>query len=362
MISPIVYTQLNASAENNWQPRPESILKLLSSEPADFIHTPWPQNYGLPDFAHAGSDDETNNAELRPGVSWRRLSPGVMKYGLAIIGLLWCAFQNEGPYRRWMMFCVTVSTFAFLMSMGLKLQIGDFQPARWVMAHLPGHSHTRSIFRYTYLVQVCIGLMAAFGLHGLFVMTRQLKLNAVPIVTVVIVGLVAATEVTPAAQKTYPLPSRVAQPAWVDWLASHTPEGTPVACVPFSTGKTVFHYVRTTKWMYWTCFHRRPILNGYTSQTTAAYRELRDSMISWAGEDDEEMILEFPDEKTLTLMYDMGARYVVIQRSWYTRKDIEAEPICKDVLVHQFADDAGKIDIYRLVSRPKAEKSEDAAP
>ena len=47
-------------------------------------------------------------------------------------------------------------------------------------------------------------------------------------------------------------------------------------------------------------------------------------------------------KSTLTLMYDMGARYVVIQRSWYTRKDIEAKPICKDVLVHQFADDADR--------------------
>lgn len=327
MIAPIVYTQLSVSKENNWKPRPEHILLVLSSDVADFAHTPWPQKYGIPDFTGKEHDP-----------SWRRLSPGLIKYVLAFVGFIWCLCQIDGPYRRWAMFCLTVTTFAFLMSMGLNLRIGEFQPARWVMAYVPGHSHTRSIFRYAYLVQVCVGLMSAFGLHAMYVLTRRVKLRALPAVAVAVVGFFAVTEVWPEPQRTYPLPPAAARPQWVDWLATHTREGTPVACIPFSSGKTVFHYVRTTQWVYWTCFHHRPILNGYSSQSTAAFRELRDSMPA------------FPDEKTLRMMYDMGARYCVIQRTEGTREEFESNPICKDVLIHQFADDAGDADIYRLVA------------
>lgn len=329
LIAPIVFMQLKVSKENNWKPRPEPTLMVLSSDVADFGHTPWPQKYGLPDFT-----GQENNP------SFRRLSPGIIKYGLAILGLLWCLFQFDGPYRRWAMFCATVMAFAFLMSMGLKFQIGDTQPARWAMAYLPGHSHTRSIFRYAYLVQVCVGLMSAFGLHAIYLLSRRAKLKVLPTLAVAVVGFIAVTEVWPAPQNTYALPRAADRPQWVHWLATHTREGTPVACIPFSSGKTVFHYVRTMQWVYWTSFHHRPILNGYSSQSTPAYRELRDSMSA------------FPDAKTLKMMYGMGARYCVIQRHIGTRESFEANPVCKDVLIHQFADEAANADIYRLLAPP----------
>ncbi|MDA1015205.1 MAG: hypothetical protein O3A00_12220 [Planctomycetota bacterium] len=324
---PIVSKQLSVSKAYGWEPREESTLLVLSSDLSDFIQTPWPQQYGLPDLFVS-----TDEAE------WRRLGPGILKMLLALLGVAWCVCQAS--LRRWGWFCVSLSVFALLMSMGLKLHVGDAQPFRWVMAHVPGYSHTRSIFRFAYLVQLSTGLMAAFGLHAVWVGAKRCRLRWIPTFAVLVLGFVAATEVWPASQKLYALPQAAQRPLWVEWIGSHTREGTPVACVPFSRGKTVFHNLRETQWVYWSMYHRRPILNGYSSQMTPEYRELKAAMAS------------FPDVRSLKLLHQLGARYCVVQRIVADSQTIASNPICRGVLVHEFSDDTGNVDVYRIVSPP----------
>ena len=327
VLVPIVWTQLSVAKSYGWEPRSEETLRVLSSSFSDYIHTPWAQHYGLPSFSRPDTQD-----------NWRKLGPGFLKSALAVLGLVWCICQAR--YRRWGLFCLSLSVFALLMSLGLKLQIGDTQPFRWIMAHVPGYSHTRSIYRFSYLVQVSTGLTAVFGLHAIYVAGKRLGFRQIPAFAALTLGLMAATEVWPSAQNVYSLPQASQQPEWVDWIGARTREGTPVACVPFSRGTTVFHNLRPTQWLYWGMYHRRPLLNGYSSQITPDYRELRQAMAT------------FPDARSLELLHRLGARYCVVQRLVADSKAIASNPICQGVLVHAFSDDAGNADIYRIIGPP----------
>ena len=92
------------------------------------------------DYLHAPSDPY-----LRISFDWGTtvplfLSPGAIKYLLAIIGIV---FGLRNPqFRRWASFLLAIAILAFFLSLGPNFRLGDFQPWR-LLRERPGSGTKR---------------------------------------------------------------------------------------------------------------------------------------------------------------------------------------------------------------------------
>ena len=114
------------------------------------------------DYLHAPSDPY-----LRISFDWGTtvplfLSPGAIKYLLAIIGIV---FGLRNPqFRRWASFLLAIAILAFSLSLGPNLRLGDFQPWWWLSEHIPGFDRVRSVMRFAFFVQISVIIFAALGM------------------------------------------------------------------------------------------------------------------------------------------------------------------------------------------------------
>jgi hypothetical protein len=130
------------------------------------------------------------------------------------------------------------------------------------------------------------------------------------------------------------LPASHPLPAWVAYLRDELPPDAAIACLPFPEGTWVDHYALETEWMYWSMFHQHPLLNGYSGYFPKTYITLRDE------------VLNFPDQGVPQLR-ELGADYVVIQRSFASEPELRQHPATRD-WIWQFSDEVHQIDIYSL--------------
>jgi hypothetical protein len=99
------------------------------------------------------------------------LSPGAIKYLLAIIGIV---FGLRNPqFRRWASFLLAIAILAFFLSLGPNFRLGDFQPWWWLSEHIPGFDRVRSVMRFAFFVQISVIIFAALGINGLYRWSRD---------------------------------------------------------------------------------------------------------------------------------------------------------------------------------------------
>lgn len=338
LTAPIVLVQLEASRAHRWE-RDLATIRLLSAHLRDYTDTPWTQ------WLDVWEDASAPRADVWP------LGPGWLKIAGAMLGLM-CGLIHP-PLRRWTLLSLTMGTCALVYSLGPLWEIWNVTPYLMLYDYVPGFAQIRSPFRFAVFVQLaCVWLSLNVvdtlspchwsgqrGWWEWFIRQQTCvrwviwTLGWVPTIAV---GCCLVLETLPASQagRLRRVPGPEELPPWIEFLRDETPPGAAVVCLPFVKGTEVGDYEATTWWMWWSMYHRRPLLNGYSGFFPQSYLVLK-------GE-----LQEFPRQGASRLA-QMGARYAVVQRQAWNQADLACQPETADWR-WLFSDDLALIDIYEI--------------
>jgi hypothetical protein len=376
LVAPVVFAQIRVAQTHGLVRAPE-LVQRLSARATDYLVVPRP-------------------SMMEPPISRRHrqqphfpLCPGLIVCGLAVAGAVSGLARRR--FRRWTVFCLTVLTVALLLSLGPGWRLAGWSPYGMLMDWYPGFAQVRSPFRLAIFVQLMTVLLAVTGLDhferwvrrafGQRVMRRDGRLagrnshefgygkkgpnsrefghrrkdtnsrefgygrggraGLVSAAVVLAVAGLALLEILPQRQRLYAPPALATQQGWIEWLRANTTPECVIACLPLPEDGHVSRYEQTALWMYWSTFHQRRLINGYSGFLPEHYVVTKRSL---AG---------FPDDASLDRLRSQGATHCVILREYRTRADIESDPAAAGQLTWQFGDAQAGVDIYRLEPAPK---------
>jgi hypothetical protein len=322
---PVVFAQQRTISDNGFTYSVDYLAE-LSADATDYLVSPWPQMI------------ETEAlAALREDARFK-LCPGFVKLGLATIGVAWALASRRR--RRWALFCLTVSSVSFVLSLGPRLQIAGWTPYMLLVDAAPGFAQARNVMRFSIFVQIVVALLATTGLQAGIAATRRLArrsgMRSLVRAGIVAVGAVAVIEILPPAQPLYKAPDYAVNSAWVEWLGAHTSAVDVIVCIPFPLWPGVKSYEQETEWMYWQTFHHRRMLNGYSGFFPEAFLNLKMPMA------------EFPKSYAIGILRDMGVSYCVVKRDSIQGEDARLHWRNGPRIEPAFNDDWARVDIYRL--------------
>jgi hypothetical protein len=336
LVSPIVLVQHRVSREMGWQ-RDWSVVRDLSAHLRDYTDTPCPQ------WLEAWEDDSEPRADSWP------LGPGWLKLLAAAVGL-GCGVARPS-LRRWTVVAATMGALALAYSLGPVLELWNLTPYRVLFDYVPGFAQIRSPFRFAVFVQLATVWLAAIAVDTLcpprwlwherwqgWLATHSAwprwGLRGVGWLPSLALGSCLLAETLPYVQDVRQLPPLSELPEWVTFLRDETPAEAAVVCLPFVRGTEVAKYEPTTWWMWWSTFHRHPLINGYSGF-------FPESVLVLQGE-----LETFPDLGAPRLA-QMGAKYAVVRRQAWTQAALARHPQTAQ-WVWLFSDERALIDIYEI--------------
>lgn len=282
--------------------RPRELIQELSARPTDYLATPFPewlQFVGVSRWHEVGR--------------WK-LSPGLLKVGLAMIGLV--LGLRSRSRRAWTLTWLVVSVGAFVGSLGLNFRIAGWCPYSMLMDWLPALTRLRNPSRMSVLVQIGVVFLSTEALLWGFRRARLVaraaasrfpksKVRMAAAYGLVgALGLAACWEVPLPRQSFVEIPSVASQAQWINWLKQNTPEETVIAHLPFPKGPLPKDYESEVWGMYWGLIHHRRMVNGYSGFFPASYLALKSQMQS------------FPDEASFAALRSRGVTYCVCRPSF----------------------------------------------
>ena len=283
-----------------------------------------------------------------------------------------------------------MGAIAFGLSLGPTIRFvdsvpifGGVCPYERLQQFIPGLTLIRSPFRFSLFVQLAFVWLAIEaldllnparwvnrpieessdqtgwlqeGLGQLFGLARNSAPFNVILLPLLLVSTVVTLEAVPPKTRLYELPSRNGIPVWVQWLRDNAKPDTAVACLPFPAGNNVLDYEETTVWMYWSTFHRRPLVNGYSGFFPLNYRDVYDGLLQFQRpadlSPDEVSLPKFADYSSdnpgLKRLNESSVRYVVVKRSFGTRNDIWMQPATRFRWALVVSDEIAQVDVYQL--------------
>ncbi len=279
LAAPPVLVQRQILAEHNFT-RSETTIRQNSATPKDYLKT-LDTNLFYKRWLH------------RPAEKGQRLFPGWMLLALAAIGAVVPA--KRMPRRgRWYLLGTIV--LAFLLSLGLHLSIGGWEPYQMWRQFFPGMAALRSPFRFAVMGQISLALLAGIGLEA----TLRLPKFSRPIALALTVAAVTESLALPLPLHTIP-PIDTRQP-WQQWINRR--DGTPtIVLLPFAKNGSTAAFEQTTRWMLENTSLDAAMLNGYSGFFPPAHGFLRAEMAT------------FPTAEAIHLLRKYRTDYVIIFHS-----------------------------------------------
>lgn len=205
----------------------------------------------------------------------------------------------------------------------------------WLYAWMPGYHGLRVPSRFAGIFLLMLSVAAAFGLARVLARLTPVPRALVAGVVLLIVSVEYLTIPVPLA----PLSPEV--PAVYDWLRRQPP--VPIAEAPLPSLSALPGY--DSIYQYWSIFHWRPLVNGYSGFYPPQYLSVVDAMDS------------FPDDTTIDILRVRGARYLLVHGRFY-RPDayarvvaaLDARTDCR--LEGVFPDGHTETRAYLIHSRP----------
>jgi hypothetical protein len=132
------------------------------------------------------------------------------------------------------------------------------------------------------------------------------------------------------------VPDVASQQGWIGWLREHADEVRVLAQLPFPAGPSVRDYEGETWAMYWSLFHGRRLVNGYSGFFPPSYLELKSRMQS------------FPDAESLAALRSRGVTHVVAGEAFVERSRQLSESAASEYLELAFHDEVAHVSVFRL--------------
>jgi len=231
------------------------------------------------------------------------------------------------------MFMLLTAVFSGLLAMGPHLKLGTWQPW-WTLSEMcPGMEQVRNVFRFAYLTQMAVILLAISGLSELKVwLTAVTKKKSTVTLCLVIVGLLAVAEIPAAKPLLAGVPILERNRNWTDFIKNNTPAGKGIVCLPFSAGVRAADFDSTTRWMYYGTLHGIPMVNGYSGFFPEHYMRLRQNITDNGLND-----------SILTELAETNIKFIVARKSYKMPNNMQ-----RLKLVYQ---DSIGIDVHELSDR-----------
>jgi hypothetical protein len=217
---------------------------------------------------------------------------------------------------------------ALLLSLGLRLHLGQVQPYEWVRAYIPGFAQLRSPFRFAAWVQLHLVLLAALGLKNLITgfsgrPGRWLAVGTAALVLIESLALPLPLQIVPADQTV---------PAWQRWL--NRLEAPPqIVLLPFAATNQVDDFEQTVRWMLGNRSLRGRMVNGYSGFFPPDHARLREQM------------LNFPSAEGIAFLREEQVDYVVV---YHSLAGAPQKAVMEAYLLLVYWDEANEVAIYEL--------------
>ena len=209
------------------------------------------------------------------------------------------SLSHKAVLRVKLYLCLAV-ILALVLSLGLNLQPGGWQPYQALRQTLPGFERLRSPFRFAALVQLHLVLLAGFGLDNLLRSKPETRLvtGLGRLLPLAVAGFALLEMLA------LPLPLQALPPTstglpWQTWLNGQG--GKPrLILLPFAPSPQVADFEQTTRWMLAGRAFAGEMVNGYSGFFPSEHAALRPAM------------LEFPTPEGLRLLRERGVDYIVV--------------------------------------------------
>ena len=290
LLLPLLLPVSRVMQEHSFERR-ESLVAQLSIKPVDYLVEP---NTALIKCHIVASEGRW---QMSPG--WTRLSLALFAIGVCILPKYRSRSVEVG-------FLAAVAIVAFLLSLGVNLQVGKWNVWMTLSHFVPGVSQVRSAFRFAYFVQIVVIVLAAIGLDWLwncFRCQRHARSLSQWFIGVVLVTLASMTmfELPPAVVQLAGVP-KILGSEWTSFVKSNLKDGNGVLLLPYVHGATVRDFDVTTRWMLRNVRDEIPMINGYSGFFPESHFRLQKAI-----EAD-----PYSDE-TLRLLFDSKIQFVILQ-------------------------------------------------
>lgn len=276
----------------------------------------------LADYATVLPTSWLSDIGLRTSTNEEPLYPTVTLITLAAIGLIWGWKAN----KKYISFFLLSGIVAFLLSFGPYMDI-ILSPYKWFHLTAP-YFYLYKVFPLLQIVRVParLSILVIFSLASLASLGLGKMLNkkyAFPLALVIL--LIYLCEVWQVGTPSVQVPLARDVPPVYQWLAKQ-PDAVVVAEIPFRPELTfepmelqLMHtyaetrdnngYALETYRVYFSYFHKKRILNGYSSYFPQVYQ------------DHATMLANFPTADAMGKLQKEGVRYIVVHGNQYTDRN-----------------------------------------
>lgn len=309
--------------------RGESLVAQLSIKPIDYLVEP---------------DTALIQCHMVAREGRWQISPGWTRMLLALLAM----FVSILPkYRsRWVetWFLLALALVAFLLSLGVNLQVGNWNVWTTLSQYVPGVSQVRSAFRFAYFVQIVVIVLAAFGLDWLWNSFRcqvHTRAQSQWIFSAVFVTLASLTmfEIPPPAVQLVGVPKILAS-ARTPFVKSNLKDGHGILLMPYVKGTMARDFDVTARWMLSNVLDDIPMINGYSGFFPESHFQLQKAIDADPYSDE-----------TLHLLHEARIQFVILQGA--AALQIPPDGTLRFTLHTVAMEDMGRIRVLEL--RPRVE-------
>lgn len=315
----------------------------LSARMSDWIRVPerayWPSA-------------QSQAGEWRPPV--RPLHPGWARGVLALIAVV--GVWRLGKHRVHALFLATLAAVSLVLSFGTNLSFGSQELWPVIGRIVPPLDNVRSIFRFAYITQLAVILLAAIGAEILVRTLRRRslvlcraasswvlgrRLGAVlALACCSVVGAVLALEVPPPKLSLIGVPDPRAPRDWLSFLKERG-QGQPILCLPFAENFSEAGLESSARWMLYATEHQLPMLNGYSGFFPRSWYT---NVERWLKPQMTEELAHFLEQQSV--------RFIVVDRSKLTCFSGAPSPLVLGRFeLMRVVEGNGGIDVWQLESK-----------
>lgn len=273
-------------------------VEFYSADVADYFLTP-PSNILYGELSQP-YQEERNWGE-------HSLFPGLLVIFLSIIGIFSISrikssdslnininFNGKATQNYY----ILLAFFAFILTLGSTLHffgnsINLHLPYYYLYKYLPGFDSMRVPSRFDIIVMLSLSVLAGYGLSKLLASKKE---NSKTVITSLFVMMVILESYVPVDVAITPADDQI--PEMYKWLSN---ESDDFAIVELPTGNVVgntLHY--DTKYMYYSTYHWKKLVNGYSGFFPPKYMELLKELQT------------FPSNESIQILHSLKIRYIII--------------------------------------------------
>ena len=244
---------------------------------------------------------------------------------------LWRFVQERVVVTENQRFYLFLLILAFIFSLGPV-----FFLYRVFYKIFPPFQSIRVAARWGVMVTFSISVLAGFGARYLFEQSSPLRKRII----CVLIPLILIAEYSCFPLKFHIFPEQV--PAVYRWLSFQQGDF-PIVELPMpSSAQEVY---KETRYMYWSTFHWKKLVNGYSGFFPEDYWDING------------MMQKFPSEKSIALLRRLGVRYVIVHaaefrrgRWWSAKERLSSPPLFDSAPRGKKGDGKGASGLRHVIS------------